>query len=129
VRARGFSIAEALIAFGLVATTVIVLFHIFPATRKAHQLSENRINATSLGYSLLQGLRNTPFDSIGPSSGSYEIKGVNNGAPFSQLLSYRIDLQPSADGNLKQVWVTLTWHEATGDKTAVIETLILKAGN
>lgn len=121
---RGFSMIESLIAIALVLITGFALISLIPTARKGLQLSENRVNAAYLGRSMLDKTQSPGFANIVPLSGIFEYKGVNNGAPFSQVFNYMTQVQ-SVDTDKKQIWATVTWKEATGDKQMVIETIVV----
>lgn len=125
---RGFSLVEAIVSLFLVIITAIVLLNIFPASRKGLQLSENRINAASLGSSILEDARKKKFDSISASTGSLEYKGTDNNAPFSRVFNYKLNVQ-LINPDTKLLWVEVTWTEGKDSKKAIVETIRTKTGN
>ena len=128
MRKKGFSLVEAVVSLLLVVITALVLLNIFPTTRKGLQLSENRVNAANLGSSVLDDARRKKFDSITPVNGVFEYKGIDNGMPFSQTFNYKLNVE-SLNSEVKQLWVEVTWTEATGNKKLTVETIRTKSGN
>lgn len=125
VRQKGFSLVEAVVSLFLIVLAAFVLLKVFPSSRKGLQLSENHVNAAYMGRGLLDDVRRKGFDAASPSSGTFEYKGVNNSAPFSQSFNYSVNIE--ASGTTKKfVWVDITWKESTGSKKITLETIIIK---
>lgn len=122
---HGFTLIETLMSIGLIVVMISFLVSVFPTARKGLQLSENHMNAAFLGRSVIDGVRAAGFDSAASSTGSVAFTGTDNGAPFSQTINYAVTVT-SVDTDQKQVVITLSWHEAMGDKQIVVETLMVK---
>lgn len=121
----GFSLAEALVSCSLVVVAVLTLMQVFPTTRKSLQQSEARTYAAFLGQTLLQDARRQGFGAIGASAGRREYSGLDNDASHALSIDYRLDVEPLEVGT-KRVWATMTWHEPTGDKRLVMETIVAR---
>lgn len=121
---KGFTLMEVLVAVFVLTIFIVVVFNIFPVTRHALQLSENHVNAVFLGKSLLEDARTAGFGSIAPISGSRTFGGTDNGNPFTRTINYTVSMQ-ALGVDKKRVWVTLSWHEFTGDRQIVLETTIV----
>ncbi|MGV8121365.1 MAG: prepilin-type N-terminal cleavage/methylation domain-containing protein [Candidatus Xenobiia bacterium LiM19] len=124
-RQSGFSLIESLISLFLLLFSLLFLFGVFSSLRRGEQLSENRVNASMAGKSLLSGAARGGFDAIAASSGVYTLNGTNDGKPFSAAYSYTLNVQ-SVDTDKKLVWVTLTWDEKSGRKNVTLETIYTK---
>ncbi len=124
-KSRGFSLVEALVSFLLIMIAGIVILGAFPSARKGLQLSENHVNAAYLGKSLLDDVRRTGFDSAAPLSGTYDYKGLDNGAAFSQRFTYNVYLE-TISSTKKRVRAEVSWKESTGNKNVILETLLVK---
>lgn len=124
-RQSGFSLIESLISLFLLLFSLLFLFGVFSSLRRGEQLSEDRVNASMVGRSLLSGAAKGGFDAIAASSGVYTLNGTNDGKPFSAAFNYMINVQ-SVDTDKKLVWVTLTWNEKSGQKNVTLETLFAK---
>ena len=122
---RGFSLIENIVALALMLVVIIFVFNVFVVTRKGVQLSENRANASSLGRSLLDDVRRAGFDKAVTASGSQVFAGSSDGNAFSQTVKWTRNVQ-DVDGHKKIVWVAVSWHEASGDKQVVVETVLQK---
>lgn len=121
---RGFSMVEALISIALILIAGFALIKLIPAAKMGLKLSENHVYAAYLGRSLINEAQMAGFNNIAPVTGTVEYKGVNDGAPFSQVFSYKTELQ-TTDTDKKYLWATITWHETTGDKKVVLETIVV----
>ncbi|MHC9538800.1 MAG: prepilin-type N-terminal cleavage/methylation domain-containing protein [Vulcanimicrobiota bacterium] len=121
----GFSLIESLISLFLLLFSLLFLFGVFSSLRRGEQLSEDRVNASMVGRSLLSGAAKGGFDAIAASSGVYTLSGTNDGKPFSAAFNYMVNVQ-SVDTDKKLVWVTLTWNEKSGQKNVTLETLFTK---
>jgi type II secretory pathway pseudopilin PulG len=122
---RAFTIIESLVSLFLIIVTAITLLSVFSTSKKGLQLSDNHVNAASLGYSLLENARKNAFDNITPVSGKYEYKGLNDNSQFSQNFSYDVKVE-TPETDQKRVWATVTWEEATGSKRITVETIIVR---
>ena len=125
MRKRAFSLIESIVALSLILVVMIFVFNVFVITRKGIQLSENHANASTLGRSLLDEVRRAGFDKAVTTSGSQVFAGSSDGNAFSQTVNWTRNVQ-DVDTNKKIVWVVVSWHEASGDKQVVIETVIQK---
>lgn len=122
MRQRGFSLAEALVAEFLMIIAVIFAINIFPITRKALILSENRTRAALLGQKVLNESRASSFEALTNRRGTWLFSGVDDGKPFFQSIDYQLEVL-SLDSNLKQVWVVLRWTDGTGTRQLTVESL------
>jgi prepilin-type N-terminal cleavage/methylation domain-containing protein len=122
---RGFTLIEALVSIALIVLAVTLIFGMFPQTRLAMQLSENRSSAAFFGRSLINNLAVSGFDNMQNASGTYTFSGTDNGRPFTFPVNYTITVQ-LIDTDKKLVWVTITWKEKSGSKQVIVETLFTK---
>ena len=84
-RQSGFSLIESLISLFLLLFSLLFLFGVFSSLSVA-QLSEDRVNASMVGRSLLSGAAKGGFDAIAASSGVYTLNGTNDGSPSRRRL-------------------------------------------
>lgn len=124
-RAPGFSLVEAVVSLGLIFLAAVILVQIVPSTRKGLQLSENHATAASLGKGLLDEARSLGFDKVSGGRGALSQAATIDGVETVQQFQYSVDVA-SPDADRKLVWATVTWREATGDKTVVLETLLTR---
>ena len=122
---KGFTLVEALVSLGLLVLMVIVLVGIFPAVRGGLQLSEDHLNAASIARSLMEDLRQDGFGGIVGGSGSRNLTGTKNGAPFSRTFNYTVNVQNLAEDK-KLLWIVLNWQENGKSKQMVDETIVVK---
>jgi len=125
MRIRGFSLIEVMITFFLIVVMIVSIFSVFPQTRRGLAHSETRVNAAYVGRNLMDYQRSLGFDYLTPLTGSTTYKGTNNGAPFTQVFDYRVNID-TVDSDRKQVWVTVSWNDQAGTGHITIETMIVK---
>lgn len=121
---KAYTLLEVLVAVFVLVIFIVVVFDIFPVTRRALALSENHLNAAFLGNSLLEQARTAGFNNIAPTSGSRTFSGTDNGNAWTQTIQYNVEVQ-SLSADKKRIWATMTWHDFTGDKQVVLETTIV----
>jgi prepilin-type N-terminal cleavage/methylation domain-containing protein len=125
IRRSGFSLLEVMISMFLLTILGLFVFNLFPVIRRGMQFTENQIYAAYLGKSLLEQARASGFDALAPSSGSQTLSGTDNGVLFTQTINYTVSINSVTTGE-KRIFATMTWHEATGNRRMVIETLLAK---
>ncbi|MCD6310608.1 MAG: hypothetical protein J7M18_07815 [Candidatus Eremiobacteraeota bacterium] len=121
---RGFALAETLVVMVLIILLLLFIIILYSTTHRGLRLYENHVNAAFLGKSLLDDARKSGFDNILPAVGNYTFNTVKDGKEASQTINYNLDVQ-DIDTDKKLVWATMTWHEASGDKEVVLETIIV----
>lgn len=122
---RGTSLVETLVALSLIVVVTLFVFNLFVTTRKGLQLSENRASAAALGRSQLEEVRRAGFDNATAASGTYTMSGSHDGNASSVQLAWTRNIQV-VDDTKKLLWIVISWHESTGDKQVVLETVLQK---
>jgi prepilin-type N-terminal cleavage/methylation domain-containing protein len=122
---RGFTLIEVMVTLFLIVVMIISIFSIFPQTRKGLAHAEARVNAAILGRSILDNQRSLGYDFLTSLTGTTTYNGLNNGAPFTQIYNYQVDIQ-NVDTDKKQVWVTISWKDQSGSSQLTLETLVVK---
>ncbi len=122
---KGFSLIEVMVTFSLIVLMIISIFSVFPQSRKGLAHAEARANAAYLGRSLLDNQRSLGFDYLTSLTGATTYIGQNNGALFTQIYTYQVNLQ-NIDTDKKQLWVTVSWNDQSGSCQLTLETLVVK---
>ena len=122
---RGFTIVESLVAIFLATLLTIFIFGNFTNTKRGLYHSENAVNASIVGQSVLNDARRTGFDTVTNLTGTQTINGMENGRAAYQQYNYSLNVE-SVTPDKKMLWVTVTWSESGQTHKLVIETLMAK---
>lgn len=124
MKKNGFTLVESLVALALILLTIIIVFSLFTSTKKGLHLSESHVDAAFSGKTLLDDARKAGFSAVAPSTGSMTFSGINNGAPYSNIIDYSVTVQ-TLDTDKKLITATMTWKESNADKKVVLETIMV----
>ncbi|MEW6283642.1 MAG: hypothetical protein AB1758_33835 [Candidatus Eremiobacterota bacterium] len=97
----GHSLAELVVALGVLIPVLIVTTGLFPYVHLANRQARSLVHATDLARSQFERLRGTPFDDLVSGNSVTRVDRVEF------LISTRVEPGPADD--LRRVTVTVTW--------------------
>ena len=110
----GFSLAEILVAFGVIVPVIMVAIGIFPFSHLLNHQAADLANGWDLARSQLEVARNTQFDAIPPSA---QGGSTVDGTEFTwQLTSAAQGVQNPV--TLKKISVVVSWKIQQSRKSA-----------
>lgn len=124
---KGLSLLETVFAVGLFSTFAIAIAGVWSVHHSALSQSSNRLMATfiaqqevnraiALGYSNLS-VGNSTTQTVSLDTKSHGVAGKS-------LFSYQTQIQEDPATHFRQVTVSVSWHEATGDKNLAYTTFL-----
>lgn len=122
-RSRGFSVVEALMAFFILSTAIVVAFSVTGQIVKGTALSESHVRAAAVAHGLLNQQRAVGYPSAVGGSGTVSSSYAKDGVSRTQQMLYNVGIEQIAT-DTKRITATVTWQESTGSKQVVLQTVV-----
>lgn len=122
MRARGFTLIEALIALAVMSVGMLALTGLHVGLSRHADLARQRTEATQLAQSRLEDLRS--FDRVGAASGHPSYAALAGGQDLPAIASNtryerRWTIDGDADARERRVEVRVDWTDRSGDRASV----------
>lgn len=121
--ASGLSLVEIIVTIGLIAVTLLSYFLVLKTTALT-RLSQRQTLAYQIALKKAEELKSLPLSAL-PASGSFSDVALS---VLPQASANLIIGNYEGSTQIKEVEITITWQEASGQKEAKIKTLLTEGG-